>query len=384
MKKYLICLVFTLAGLLQVSSVNGQEVHLFRIVGPADTRILSVNPNGSIIWTNSQPGSTFTFQTAITLNGTTNWIDYVQMTGTAGVSSNKLFDPNPPSGMVFIPPGSFMMGAETNVGHESLGNDVPQHRVQVSAFYMERFKVTKPQWDQVVAWATNHGYSDLFGLGLSKATNHPVRQISWINALKWCNARSEMEGLTPCYYSNAAQTVILRAGYTNIPNALVNWSANGYRLPTEAEWEKAARGGLKDLRFQWGNQITHSNANYVGYPEIYSYDVSPTSGYNPAFTNATLPPYTSPVNYFAPNKYGLYDMGGNQFELCWDSLDNSWYSNPLATNNDCRGPATPSTLYRVIRGGDASNYAEYVRCANRTGDSWSDGSGSIRCVRRAD
>src|SRR5215212_2223216 len=96
---------------------------------------------------------------------------------------------------------------------------------------------------------------------LAKATNHPVNNVSWYDAVKWCNARSEKDGLTPCYYSNVGLTVVYKTGRTE---PYVRWTANGYRLPTEAEWEKAARGGLVGKRYPFGDSIDGSQANYSG------------------------------------------------------------------------------------------------------------------------
>jgi sulfatase modifying factor 1 len=260
--------------------------------------------------------------------------------------------------MVLIPAGSFVMGACTNVGQESISDAVPQHTVTVSAFYMDKYEVTSNLSAQVYAWATNKGYS--FGTGCrGKAANHPVSSVDWHDAIAWCNARSQRDGFTPCY-TNANGTVYTNAAANSFAGGC-NWAAGGYRLPTEAEWEKAARGGVANRRFPWydANTIQHARANYSAAPASLAYDTSPTTGYHPTFTTGDTP-YTSPVGSFAPNGYGLYDMAGNVFEWCWD-----WYAvyDSSSPATDPRGPA--SGMYRVLRGGSWLNNTSSARVANR-------------------
>lgn len=251
-------------------------------------------------------------------------------------------------GYALIPSGSFVMGATSG---DSDAN-APPVTVSVSDFYLQETETTKAQWDEVRAWGLNNGYTDL-AVGGGKASYHPVQMVSWWDVVKWCNARSEKEGLTPCY---TVAGDVMRTG-TVAPTC--NWSANGYRLPSEAEWEKAARGGVSGQRFPWGDTITHSEANYFS-STTYSYDVSPTRGYQPSYaTGAT--PYTSQVGSFTANSYGLFDMIGNVEEWCWDWYGGSYYQNGSV---DPQGPATGNN--RVMRGGSHSTQANNARSSNRT------------------
>jgi len=259
--------------------------------------------------------------------------------------------PPAPDGFALIPAGSFTMGRTSG----DTDSNAPPVSVYVSAFYMAKYEVTKALWDEVWTWGASNGYTDL-PTGGGKAANHPVQSITWYAMVKWCNARSQKEGLSPCY---TVSGVIYKTG---ISSPFCNWSASGYRLPTEAEWEKAARGGLSGWRFPWGDTINHGNANYTAYTSASSYDTSgyTTATYHPSYNDGTTTPYTSPVGSFAANGYGLHDMAGNVWERCGDWYSASYYA---AGASDPRGPASGSV--RVIRSGSFSNNAPGCRAANR-------------------
>jgi formylglycine-generating enzyme len=280
-----------------------------------------------------------------------------------------------PSGMVLIPAGSFTMGncMATNEGD---ADELPLHPVYVSAFYMDRYKVSKALWDEVKAWNGGNGYS-YENVGAGKAADHPVQRVNWRDGVKWCNARSQMEGLMACYYNEAGLTTVYKTG-TGTPYP--KWDANGYRLPTEAEWEKAVRGGASGHRFPWGDDITHSRANYYS-DANFAYDTSPTRGWHPTFDTGGYP-YTSPVGYFAAYGYGLCDLEGNVREWCWD-----WYSSTYYRSSPGNNPIGPSSgdlgTFRVSRGGSWVNFARDARCADRVynGPVLADYSIGFRCVR---
>jgi formylglycine-generating enzyme required for sulfatase activity len=243
-----------------------------------------------------------------------------------------------PTGFALIPAGSFTMG---DISDNNQDGDAPAHTVNISPFYMAKNLSTKDEWDRVRIWALNHGYSDL-SAGSGKGITHPVQTVSWYDMLKYCNARSEQEGLTPVYYTDDAQTVVYKTGNLDLTNAQVKWHANGYRLPTEAEWEKAARGGLIGKRFPWGDTISHQETNFYN-TGSQSYQTG-TIGYHPTYATGSMP-YTSPVGSFAANGYGLYDMAGNVSQWCWDWSENY----DTATPTDPHGQN--SGTHRVGRGG---------------------------------
>jgi formylglycine-generating enzyme required for sulfatase activity len=256
-----------------------------------------------------------------------------------------------PEGMVLIPAGDFVMGDTFGEGDS---DELPVHSVTVSAFYMGETEVTKTQWDAVHGWAVTNGYA-FENAGLGKAGNHPVHTVSWYDCVKWANARSEKEGLTACY------TVGGEVYRTNAVAPEVDRQANGYRLPTEAEWEKAARGGAANRRFPWSDTSTiqHTRANYYAATGSYAYDTSAQDGYHPDYDDDPWP-YTSPVGTFAPNGYGLYDMAGNVWEWCEDVYVDSYEGTPTDGSAQTSGGS-----YRVARGGGWGNSAGYVRSADR-------------------
>jgi formylglycine-generating enzyme required for sulfatase activity len=332
--------IATPCGLAQTNLALGVQLY----AGLSITGAVGANCQIQYITNLTQTNAWLTL-TGLTLTGNPQlWVDTTcPATAQRFYRATMLVTNQAPANMVLIPVGSFVMGD----GLDGMSDALPLHGVSVSAFYMDKYLVTKALWDDVFNWAMVNGYSfDNFGQG--KATNHPVHTVSWYDCVKWCNARSEKEGRTPAYCTDAAQTMVYRGGKVDVKIPWVKWN-RGYRLPTEAEWEKAARGGANGHRFPWSNvnTISHDQANYYSYygNTSYPYDLGPTSGFHPTFDDGVTP-YTSPVGYFAPNGYGLYDMAGNVCEWCWD-----WYASySSASQTDPRGPADGSD--RVRRGGD--------------------------------
>ncbi len=360
------------------SSTPAQNARFFRIAGPVPTALIDIKPSGEVTWVTLATNRSFTIQAATHLQGMVEWVDYIQTIPSFYLVTQRLFDPDAPAGMVFVPDGIFTMGDAFSEGRP---NERPTHDIRVSAFYMDIHEVTKALWDEVFQWATNHGYRfDSAESGQGRAAQHPVQNVTWYDAVKWCNARSEREGRVPAYYTGADQTTVFRTGQADLRNGWVKWNA-GYRLPTEAEWEKAARGGARQHRFPWyaTDTITHQQANYHS-SDQYAWDISPTRDFHPSYL-ADDYPYTSPVGSFAPNGYGLRDMAGNVWEWCWDGFQSDWYSRVEASQKDSRGPAE-ATGKRVLRGGSWAYDADEARVSYRldADPTYTDFTCGFRCV----
>ena len=289
-----------------------------------------------------------------------------------------------PPDMVFIPGGTFQMGGHHCPSY-SCPFELPLHQVLSDSFFMNKYEITNQQYcdylnsardacdikiyDSIVYALSDtndslpycsahsadfHAQIDYSGgifsvrsKGGRSMANDPMVEVSWYGAAAYCNWRSQQEGKEQRY---------------NLSTWDCDFSKHGYRLPTEAEWEYAARAGLEGRRFPWGDTISHSQANYYsrwdeGCPH-YPYDVSPTPGYHPTW-NDGVHPYTSPVGSFAANAYGLYDMVGNIWEWC-----NDWYHSDYYDHSPTSNPTGPTSgTDRVLRGGCFTDRAVSCRIA---------------------
>ncbi len=278
------------------------------------------------------------------------------LVGTVGVFGQSMPSGGVPEGMVLIPAGTFLMGSPESEADR--WDDETQHQVTISkGFWMNQYEVTVGEFRRFVnetgyqteAETSNGGYVTIEDEWEEKADanwknpyfsqgdDHPVVLVSWNDALAYCNWLSKEEGLIPAYRINGNE---------------VTWNreANGYRLPTEAEWEYACRAGTT-TPFSTGNNITTNQANYNG---NYPYNGNVKGEYRWQTTAA---------GSFAANLWGLYDMHGNVWEWCWD-----WFEEEYSSENQTDPEGVTSGTRRVIRGGGWFNIGDDMRSASRNSD----------------
>ncbi len=260
--------------------------------------------------------------------------------------------------MVRVPGGTFLMGDTFGDGRSDEG---PLHSVTVSAFALSRCEVTRGQFRQFVeetgyetdaeregGWFVWTGsiWERKFNASwrvpyFPQSERDPVVMVSWNDAAEFCNWLSRREGLVPFYIGRATWE---------------DWSANGYRLPTEAQWEYAARSGGRDTRYSWGDGGLEGNGADETLRKAYPDWPFPIwTGYADGFVN------TAPVGSYPPNALGLCDMSGNVWEWC-----NDWYGSYSAgPQEDPVGP--PGGVTRCLRGGSWTDGPQNMRASFRSG-----------------
>jgi formylglycine-generating enzyme required for sulfatase activity len=251
--------------------------------------------------------------------------------------------------MVRIPAGRFAMGdvMEDNE-YES---ELPVHQVQLRAFELAATEVSFAEYDLFCA-ATERDQPEDAGWGRN---DRPVIYVDWYDALEYCNWLSEQMGYAPVYTIDKGKPDPNNRSSVDNKKWLVraNWQANGFRLPTEAEWEYAARQAGDTVRFGNGRDTARvSEINFNG-----------SESYKKPYSEAgTYRQQTLPVHSLRANELGLYHMSGNVYEWCWDWYGSDYYAKSPSTNP--YGPQ--SGEYRVRRGGSWGNYPVYVRASYRS------------------
>ncbi len=297
-------------------------------------------------------GVTPGFNKKITWNAGQDWNRQYTTQGKVRIIADDLGVTPPSAGMVYVPAGFTANSKGTHSGG----------RVFTNGFFMDKTEISKATWDEVRTWALAHGYS-FDNVGMATDTNHPVVGVSWYDAVKWCNARSEKEGLAPVYFTDTSRTTVYKTGTIIIRSTFCNWSADGYRLPTRAEWSKAAWGGSTSGPYYWpsyygsGAEILnkgHANIFFNYADRSTQWDFSATvAGPSRTFNSANYG--TTPAGYYNGNQvisglalgvtvadmkngFGLYDMAGNAAEWLWDSSYSEVSSTSEPLDDNYKGP----------------------------------------------
>ena len=238
--------------------------------------------------------------------------------------------------MVLIPAGTYDMGSTTGDSDEQ-----PVHTVSIDAFYMDMYEVTNARYQQFVQ-KTGYPEPPLWHNPRFNAPELPVVRVTWRDAVAY-------------------------ATWTN------------KRLPTEAEWEYAARGNLIGKKYPTGDIITHADANFGGKVS------APQSGDIPFLADADRWEWTSPVGSFPPNGYNLFDMAGNVWEWCFDEYNGEFYSlSPQNNPRFGREIAPDNENFRILRGGGWGGSAADLRVADRWYHLTSGSTVGFRCVKDVD
>ena len=279
------------------------EYYVYRATsysGPYTTRVGSADTITSTAYTDTG------------LNANTTYYYKVSAKNSGGESGQSIIwglATTLPANMVLVEEGTFLMGSAYGDDDEK-----PVHQVTVKSFYMGTYEVTQKEWREMMETDPSYFQGD----------DLPVEHVSWMDAVEYCNKRSQQEGLQPCYRSSGGVITC-------------DWSANGYRLPTEAEWEYAAKGGGLDfLEYEYSGG---NSADTVGW----------YSGNR-----------THPVGTKAANSLGIYGMSGNVWEWCWD-----WYE-PYGSGAQTDPTGAASGSDRVGRGGSWHDDARHLRSADRS------------------
>jgi formylglycine-generating enzyme required for sulfatase activity len=258
--------------------------------------------------------------------------------------------------MVSITGGTYTQQSDENHDGDVLDpNESFSHTI--SSFSIGKYEVTYELWYTVFHWGTDNGYNFVNGgreghdggIGsLPTPGNHePVTNISWRDVIVWCNAYSEKSGLSPCYYYLVPSAIIKDSfNATACNNATCNWAANGYRLPTEGEWQFAA-SNKGNTPFNYASGASDNYMNQTATEAV-------------AWIGSNSGGKTHDVGTREANQLDLYDMSGNVFEFCWDWIG----TYPVSAQNNYRGASSGSD--RIMRGGSCGHAAEIEQVGFRT------------------